>query len=107
MEFGSLHLETVLIGVPASTTTASLYPDNPAHSIFALLESNLNKVTSKAFNLEEFTGDWKSYYTPNLKQRRNHHQKMKQNDNSKISQKSTNTSQSTNIRSMLRKLGIS
>ncbi|PKY40632.1 hypothetical protein RhiirA4_416007 [Rhizophagus irregularis] len=107
------RFQVVLIEVPASTTTATLYLDNPTHSIFTptgckafkLIQDrstcklityyelwvNLDKVIGKAFSLGEFTSDWKRYYTLNLKQRRSYHQKVKQNDDSKISQKNTNT----------------
>jgi hypothetical protein len=93
----------------------------------------LDKVIGKAFNLDEFTGDWKRYYTPNLQRRRSRHQKVNQDDDSKVSQKDTNTNKSdkkhketkrakktdmsldgvdkltvlAEIRSMLRKLGVS
>ncbi|PKY48667.1 hypothetical protein RhiirA4_464329 [Rhizophagus irregularis] len=142
-------------GVPASTTIASLYPDNPAQSIlaptgckaFKLIQdrgtrklityyeswADLDKVIGKAFNLEEFTGDWKRYYTPNLQRRKTRNQKVNQDSDSKVSQKDTNTIKSdkkhkktkrvkkadksldgidkltvlAEIRSMLRKLGVS
>ncbi|CAB4425130.1 unnamed protein product [Rhizophagus irregularis] len=142
-------------GVPASTTIALLYPDNPAQSIlaptgckaFKLIQdrgtrklityyeswADLDKVIGKAFNLEEFTGDWKRYYTPNLQRRKTRNQKVNQDSDSKVSQKDTNTIKSdkkhkktkrvkkadksldgidkltvlAEIRSMLRKLGVS
>ncbi|PKY50852.1 hypothetical protein RhiirA4_467543 [Rhizophagus irregularis] len=78
-------LEAVLIGVPATTNIATLYPDNPAHSIltptgckaFKLIQdrgtrklityykswADLDKVIGKAFSLDEFMGDWKRYFT--------------------------------------------
>ncbi|CAB4432904.1 unnamed protein product [Rhizophagus irregularis] len=77
------RFQVVLIEVPASTTTATLYLDNPTHSIFTptgckafkLIQDrstrklityyelwvNLDKVIGKAFSLDEFTSDWKSW----------------------------------------------
>ncbi|CAB5348682.1 unnamed protein product [Rhizophagus irregularis] len=61
-----------------------LYLANLAHSI-------LTPTECKAFKLIQDKGDWKWYYTPNLKQRRNCYQKVKQDDDSEVSQKNTNT----------------
>jgi hypothetical protein len=66
-----------------------LYSDNPVYFIltptrykaFKLIQNkdiyklityyelwaDLDKVFGKAFSLDEFTGDWKRYFTPNLK----------------------------------------
>ena len=51
------RFQAVLIGVPASTTTASLYPDNPAHSI-------LTPTGCKAFKIIQDRGTRKliTYY---------------------------------------------
>uniref|UniRef100_U9U2S4 Uncharacterized protein n=1 Tax=Rhizophagus irregularis (strain DAOM 181602 / DAOM 197198 / MUCL 43194) TaxID=747089 RepID=U9U2S4_RHIID len=81
VEFRPLHFEVVLIGVSASITIATLYTENPAHSIltpigckaFKLIQdrgicklityyeswADLNKTIGKAFSLNKFTGDWK------------------------------------------------
>jgi hypothetical protein len=70
----------VVKGVPALVIIATLYPDNPAHSIlapigckaFKLIQdrgtckliiyyeswADLEKVIGKPFSLDEFTGDW-------------------------------------------------
>ncbi|CAB4442703.1 unnamed protein product [Rhizophagus irregularis] len=146
------RFQAVLKGVPASVTTAALYPDNPAHSIlvplgckaFKIIQdrgtrklityyeswADLEKVLGKAFSLDEFTGDWMRYFTPNLKQRRRNPQKVNQEGGSKVRTTNTNTQSSkkqkvtkeiknidkalggidkltvlAEIRSMLRKLG--
>ncbi|CAB4417349.1 unnamed protein product [Rhizophagus irregularis] len=103
--------------VPASVTTATLYLDNPAHSILAPLGckafkliqdrstrklityyeswTDLEKVLDMSFSLDEFTGDWTRYFTPNLKQRRRNPQKVNQDGDSKV-QTNSNTNQSSN-----------
>ncbi|GBC23508.2 hypothetical protein GLOIN_2v1473242 [Rhizophagus irregularis DAOM 181602=DAOM 197198] len=92
------QFQAVIKGVPASVNTATLYPENHAHSIlapigckaFKLIQdwdtrklityyeswADLNKVIGKPFSLDEFTGDWMMYFTPNLKQRRRNLQKV-------------------------------
>ncbi|PKY52134.1 hypothetical protein RhiirA4_469578 [Rhizophagus irregularis] len=57
VELRLLHLEVVLIGVPATTNIATLYPDNPAHSI-------LTPTGCKAFKLIQDRGTRKliTYY---------------------------------------------
>ncbi|PKB96827.1 hypothetical protein RhiirA5_427465 [Rhizophagus irregularis] len=107
-------------------------------SILALKQLKYTTVTMSV-NLNEMVidlwndGDWKWYYTPNLKQKRNCYQKVKQDDDSEVSQKNTNTFKSdkkhkktkqakkidksldsidkfmvlADIRSMLRKLEVS
>ncbi|PKY51961.1 hypothetical protein RhiirA4_424900, partial [Rhizophagus irregularis] len=45
--------------------------------------ADLEKVLGKAFSLDEFTGDWMRYFTPNLKQRRRNPQKVNQEGGSK------------------------
>ncbi|PKY42824.1 hypothetical protein RhiirA4_456701 [Rhizophagus irregularis] len=82
------RFQAVLIGVPTSTTIASLYLANPAHSI-------LTPTGCKVFKLIQDKGTRKliTYYElwADL-QRRNCHQKVKQDDNySEVSQKNTNT----------------
>ncbi|RGB43574.1 hypothetical protein C1646_749588 [Rhizophagus diaphanus] len=74
-------------GVSASTTTAFLYLANSAHSILAFIRCKVFKLIQ---DRDKFTGNWKRYYISNLKQRI-HHQKVKQNDDFKVSQRSTNT----------------
>ncbi|CAB4415329.1 unnamed protein product [Rhizophagus irregularis] len=148
------RFQVVLKGVPASVTTATLYPDNPAHSVlvplgckaFKIIQdrgtrklityyeswADLEKVLGKAFSLDEFTGDWMRYFTPNFKQRRRNPQKVNQEGGSKVRTTNTNTQSSkkqkvakeiknidkalggidkltvlAEIRSMLRKLGAS
>ncbi|PKY36173.1 hypothetical protein RhiirB3_458211, partial [Rhizophagus irregularis] len=68
-------LLAVSIGISVSTTIATLYLENFAYSI-------LTPVGCKAFKLIQD------------KQRRNRHQKVKQDDDSKVSQNNTNTSKS-------------
>ncbi|GBC23672.2 hypothetical protein GLOIN_2v1473242 [Rhizophagus irregularis DAOM 181602=DAOM 197198] len=57
VEFRPLHFEVVLIGVSASITIATLYTENPAHSI-------LTPIGCKAFKLIQDRGICKliTYY---------------------------------------------
>ncbi|CAB5365102.1 unnamed protein product [Rhizophagus irregularis] len=113
MEKERERFQAVLKGVPASVNTATLYPENPAHSIlapigckaFKLIQdqgtrklityyelwADLEKVIGKPFSLNEFTGDWMRYFTPNLKQRKRNLQKVNQEENSKVRTNIINT----------------
>ncbi|PKY56575.1 hypothetical protein RhiirA4_476972 [Rhizophagus irregularis] len=105
------RFQAVLKGVPASVTTATLYMDNPAHSIL----TDLEMVIGKPFSLDEYTGNWIRYFTPNLKQRRRNPQKSSKKH--KMAKEIKNIDKAlggidklttlAEIRSMLRKLGVS
>ncbi|PKY24168.1 hypothetical protein RhiirB3_387788 [Rhizophagus irregularis] len=133
--------ETHIVNTVKLTSDEDLTPYKALFSEFQDVFSIFEKYTTvtMSVNLNEMAidlwndGDWKWYYTPNLKQKRNCYQKVKQDDDSEVSQKNTNTFKSdkkhkktkqakkidksldsidkfmvlADIRSMLRKLEVS
>ncbi|CAB4416986.1 unnamed protein product [Rhizophagus irregularis] len=119
---------------PKGCKAFKIIQDRSTRKLITYYESwaDLEKVLGKAFSLDEFTGDWVRYFTPNLKQRRRNPQKVNQEGDSKVRTTNSNTQSSkkqkvakeiknidkalggidkltilAEIRSMLRKLGAS